>query len=72
MDRSQKRKMKNMVKDLNYVNYENLYIPAKLMAIISSYKNTVLVIRNQKLQFFKTMNMQSISILDRYNLINMI
>lgn len=38
MDRSQKRKMKNMVKDLNYVNYENLYIPAKLMAIISSYK----------------------------------
>ena len=39
MDRSQKRKMKNMVKDLNYVNYENLYIPAKLMAIISSYKN---------------------------------
>ena len=39
MDRSQKRKMKNMVKDLNYVNYENLYIPAKLIAIISSYKN---------------------------------
>ena len=39
MDRSQNRKMKNMVKDLNYVNYENLYIPAKLMAVISSYKN---------------------------------
>ena len=39
MDRSQKRKMKNMVKDLNYVNYKNVYIPAKLMAIISSYKN---------------------------------
>ena len=39
MDRSQKRKMKNMVKDLNYVNYENLYIPAKLMAIISPYKS---------------------------------
>ena len=38
MDRSQKRKMKNMVKDLNYVNYETLYIPAKLMAITSSYK----------------------------------
>ena len=39
MDRSQNRKMENMVKDLNYVNYENLYIPAKLMAIISSYKS---------------------------------
>ena len=39
MDRSQNRKMKNMVKDLNYVNYENLYIPPKSMAIISSYKN---------------------------------
>ena len=39
MDRSQNRKMKNMVKDLNYVNYKNVYIPAKLMAIISSYKN---------------------------------